>query len=176
MASKAPAKKKLTLTKRVKGDASQAFDQKTIQEFKEVFAIMDQNHDGVIDKNDLRSTHASLGRMISDQDVDSMLKESSGPLSFPSFLNLFGNRLTGTDPEEYIIGAFQMFDQKGSGSITEELLLRVLKNPRGEPLNEEEIKAMYKGNPPISNGTVDYNAFAKMITTGGQDELNKANA
>jgi len=45
---------------------------------------------------------------------------------------------------------------------------------KGEALNDEEMKAMYKGNPPISGGKVDYKAFAKLITTGAQEELNQA--
>ncbi|CAJ0562054.1 unnamed protein product, partial [Mesorhabditis spiculigera] len=33
-----------------------------------------------------------------------MLKEASGPLNFTTFLTLFGERLTSTDPEATIIG------------------------------------------------------------------------
>lgn len=39
-----------------------------------------------------------------------------------------------------------------SGVITEEALVKILKNKRGEPLSEEEVQSMYKGNPPISGG------------------------
>lgn len=37
-----------------------------------------------------------------------------------------------------------------------------------------QLKAMYKGNPPIANGEVDYKAFAHLITTGAQEELASA--
>lgn len=137
---------------------------------------MDQNKDGFIDKNDLKDLYASLGQIANDAVLDEMIKEAPGPLSFTVFLTLFGDRLTGTDPEDTILGAFQMFDPRGTGSMSEEELLRVLKNARGEPLDENDIKAMYKGNPPISNGQVDYKGFARMITSGAQDELAKANA
>jgi len=105
-----------------------------------------------------------------------MLKEAPGPLSFTVFLSLFGDRLTGTDPEDTILGAFQMFDPRNTGFMSEDELVRVLKNVRGEPLNDDDIKAMYKGNPPITDGKVDYKSFAKLITSGAQDEMNKANA
>jgi len=176
MASKTKAKKAALPQKRSKSDAMQTFDQKTIQEFKEAFTIMDQNKDGTIDKSDLKDLYASLGQIANDSVLDEMLKESSGPLNFTGFLTLFGDRLTGTDPEETILGAFQMFDHLNTGFMPEAELLRVLKNPRGEPFEENEIKAIYKGNPPITDGKVDIKAFVKMITTGGQDELNKANA
>jgi len=176
MSSKMRRAKVALPQKRAKGDASQAFDQKQIQEFKEAFTIMDSNKDGVIDKNDLKNTYASLGQVQGDSVLDAMLKEASGPLNFGTFLSLFGERLTGTDPDETIAAAFQLFDHLNTGFMSEDQLIKTLKNPTGEPLTEEEIKAMYKGNPPISGGKVDVQAFIKMITTGGQDELAKANA
>lgn len=176
MASKAKAKRAVMPQKRAKSDAMQTFDQRTIQEFKEAFTIMDQNKDGFIDKNDLKDLYASLGQIANDSALDEMLKEAPGPLNFTVFLTLFGDRLTGTDPEDTILGAFQMFDPKGTGFMTEDELVRVLKNVRGEPLTEDDVKAMYKGNPPITDGKVDIKGFAKLITSGAQDELAKANA
>lgn len=175
MASKAKAKAKVGGAKKTRGssDAFQTFDQKTIQEFKEAFTIMDQNKDGFIDKSDLRDLYASMGQITSDSTLEEMIAEASGPINFTVFLTLFGDRLTGTDPEEAILGAFKLYDIRGTGIITEDQLKKILTNKRGEPLDEEELKAMYKGNPPISDGKVDYVAFTKLITTGGQDELNK---
>jgi len=166
---------KKKVKKRTGSEASQ-FDQKTIQEFKEAFSIMDQNKDGIVDKSDLKDLYAALGSIASDSQIDAMLKEAPGPINFTVFLTLFGERLTGTDPESTIVGAFQMFDKSDSGFITEEQLLKVLQNKRGDPLNESEIEAMYKGKPPISGGKVDYKAFAHQITTGAQEELASVNA
>lgn len=167
------AAKKKSSKKRSGSEATQ-FDQKTIQEFKEAFGIMDQNKDGIIDKNDLKDLYASMGQIASDAQIDAMIKEAPGPINFTVFLTLFGERLTGTDPEATIVGAFQMFDKKEEGKISEEELNKILTNKRGEPLDEDEIKAMYKGKPPIENGMVDYKAFAHLITTGAQEELAQA--
>jgi Ca2+-binding EF-hand superfamily protein len=168
--------KKKVARKTRSGSEAATFDQKTIQEFKEAFSIMDQNKDGIIDKNDLRDLYAAIGSIASDSQIENMLKEAPGPINFTVFLTLFGERLTGTDPEATIIGAFEMFDKSSSGFITEEQLTKILKNKRGDPLNESEIEAMYKGKPPISGGKVDYKAFAHQITTGAQEELAQANA
>ncbi|KAF8355047.1 mlc-2 [Pristionchus pacificus] len=195
------AAKKKSSKKRSGSEAAQ-FDQKTIQEFKEAFGIMDQDKDGVITKaistlafdaiitepvldkepplpflpfqQDLKDLYASMGTVASDSQIDSMLKEAPGPINFTVFLTLFGERLTGTDPEATIVGAFAMFDKKDCGKIKEDELKKILTNKRGEPLDEEEIKAMYKGKPPIENGEVDYKAFAHLITTGAQEELANA--
>uniref|UniRef100_A0AC34QBT5 EF-hand domain-containing protein n=1 Tax=Panagrolaimus sp. JU765 TaxID=591449 RepID=A0AC34QBT5_9BILA len=146
------ATKKKSGKKRASGSEAAQFDQKTIQEFKEAFGIMDQNKDGIIDKGDLKDLYASMGQIASDAQIDAMLKEAPGPINFTVFLTLFGERLTGTDPEPTIVGAFQMFDKKDCGFLTEDELLKILKNRRGEPLDDEEIKAMYKGKPPIADG------------------------
>ncbi|KAI6188022.1 Myosin regulatory light chain 1 [Aphelenchoides besseyi] len=167
-------KKKKSSKKSRTGSEAAQFDQKTIQEFKEAFGIMDQNKDGVIDKSDLRDLYAAMGSIASDSQIESMLKEAPGPINFTVFLTLFGERLTGTDPESTIIGAFQMFDKTDCGSISEDQLLKILNNKRGEPFSQEEIDAMYKGKPPISGGKVDYKAFAHLITTGAQEELANA--
>lgn len=160
--------------KKRSGSEAGQFDQRTIQEFKEAFGIMDQNKDGIIDKGDLRDLYASMGQIASDSQLDAMIKEAPGPINFTVFLTLFGERLTGTDPEPTICGAFAMFDPKESGKIKEDELLKILQNKRGEPLDDDEIKAMYKGKPPIENGEVDYKAFAHLITTGAQEELANA--
>lgn len=167
------AKKKAPAKKRSGSEAAQ-FDQKTIQEFKEAFGIMDQNKDGIIDKGDLKDLYAMMGQIASDKQIEEMIKEAPGPINFTVFLTLFGERLTGTDPEATIIGAFAMFDKKDCGKISEEELKKILTNKRGEPLDEDEMKAMYKGNPPIVDGEVDYKAFAHLITTGAQEELAQA--
>jgi len=115
-----------------------------------------------------------MGQIASDKQLDEMIKEAPGPINFTVFLTLFGERLTGTDPEATIAGAFAMFDKKDSGKITEDELKKILTNKRGEPLDDDEISAMYKGKPPIVDGVVDYKAFAHLITTGAQEELASA--
>lgn len=167
-------KKKAAAQKASKTDGMQTFDQKTIQEFKEAFSVMDQDKDGVISKQDLKDLYASMGQVPADSMLDEMIKEAPGPINFTTFLTLFGDRLTGTDPEDVIVGAFQMFDPKGEGFISEAELKKILTSFKGQPLSEDEIRNMYKGNPPISNGKVDYKAFAKVITTGAADELANA--
>lgn len=146
------------------------FDQKTINEFKEAFGILDADKDGYISADDLKATYASMGQIADDKKVNDMLKEAGDRLNFTVFLTLFGEKLTGTDSEETVLGAFKMFDPKDTGKIGENDLVKILKNKRGEPLTDDEIDAMYKGKPPIDLGVVDYLAFAKVITGGSADK------
>ena len=71
-----------------------------MKEFKEAFNMIDQNHDNFIDEHDLKDMFASLGKDVSDKFIEEMINEASGTINFTMFLTLFGEKLTGTDPEE----------------------------------------------------------------------------
>merc|ERR1712200_359218 len=77
-----------------------------IQEFKEAFTMIDQNRDGIIDIEDLKDMYSNLGRIPPDAELNEMLKDAPGPINFTMFLNLFGEKLSGTDPEDTIRQAF----------------------------------------------------------------------
>ena len=102
------------------------FDQQTIQEFKEAFNMIDVGRDGFIDKADLNETFINLGKMSTDEELESMVSEAPGQINFTVFLTLFGDRLNGTDPEDVIRHAFGCFDEDGSGKIHEDKLRDML--------------------------------------------------
>lgn len=45
-----------------------------------------------------------------------MINEAPGPINFTMFLTMFGEKLTGTDPEDVIKNAFGCFDEEGTGT------------------------------------------------------------
>ncbi|ETE71824.1 Myosin regulatory light chain 2, skeletal muscle isoform, partial [Ophiophagus hannah] len=108
------------------------FDQTQIQEFKEAFTVIDQNRDGIIDKEDLRDTFAAMGRLnVKNEELDAMIKEASGPINFTVFLTMFGEKLKGervscADPEDVIIGAFKVLDPEGKGNVKKKFLEELL--------------------------------------------------
>jgi len=59
--TKATALKAKKRAQRATSNVFAMFDQAQIQEFKEAFNMIDQNHDGFIDKEDLHDMLASLG-------------------------------------------------------------------------------------------------------------------
>ncbi|MFH4976633.1 hypothetical protein AB6A40_003342 [Gnathostoma spinigerum] len=168
------ATKKKASKKRSPSSAMAQFDQKTIEEFKEAFGIMDQDKDGIIGANDLKDLYANMGSIATQAQIDEMINDAPGPINFTVFLTMFGEKLAGTESESIIASAFQMFDKLESGKLKEDVLIKILQDRRGEPLTDEQIKAMYKGKPPIENGELDYKAFAHLITTGAQEEIANA--
>ncbi|KAL3311654.1 Myosin regulatory light polypeptide 9 [Cichlidogyrus casuarinus] len=144
------------------------FPQTQIQEFKEAFTLIDQNRDGFIDIEDLKDMFASLGRTPSDKELKDMLDESPGPLNFTMFINLFGEKLNGTDPENSLRSAFAMFDDAGTNYLEEEYIKDLLQN-MGDNFTEDEIRATWK-EAPIAAGKLDYEKFVQLIKRGNQDE------
>ncbi|XP_006143904.1 myosin light chain 5 [Tupaia chinensis] len=146
------------------------FEQTQIQEFKEAFTLMDQNRDGFIDKEDLKDTYASLGKVnVKDDELDAMLKEASGPINFTMFLNLFGEKLNGTDAEETILNAFKMLDPDGKGSINKDYIKRLLMS-QADKMTADEVDQMFQFASIDAAGNLDYKALSYVITHGEEKE------
>ncbi|KAG5284729.1 hypothetical protein AALO_G00029840 [Alosa alosa] len=146
------------------------FEQSQIQEFKEAFTIMDQNRDGVIDKNDLRDTYAALGRLnVGNDELDEMVKEASGPINFTVFLTMFGEKLKGTDPEETILNAFKIFDPEGTGILKGDEIKYFLMS-QADKFTEAEMTQMFENFPLDVAGNLDYKNLCYVITHGEDKE------
>ncbi|XP_060564589.1 myosin regulatory light chain, smooth muscle isoform X2 [Ruditapes philippinarum] len=142
--------------------------QKLMQEMKEAFTMIDQNRDGLIDVSDLKEMYSNLGLSPQDKILQDMVKEAPGQLNFTMFLSLFSEKLSGTDPEETLRQAFQMFDADNTGYIPEEYMKDLLEN-MGDNFSKDEIRQTWK-EAPISGGKVDYNAFVAKIKGKEQEE------
>lgn len=97
--------KKKNIRKRVPRASSNVFamfDQAQIQLFKEAFYMLDTDKDGFITNLDLQDIFASLGKNQSDESIEKMLNEASGPINFTMFLTLFGSKMCGTDSEDVL--------------------------------------------------------------------------
>merc|ERR1712243_375869 len=129
------------------------FDQSQIQEFKEAFTMMDANRDGFIDKDDLMDTYASPGRTLDGKTADAMLAESSGPINFQVFLGMFGDKISGTDPEETINPA----------------ALKAILCSQADKFDAKEFQDML-GISTVDGDKLDYKGLAYTLTHGQADE------
>ncbi|XP_026875833.1 myosin regulatory light chain 2, ventricular/cardiac muscle isoform [Electrophorus electricus] len=166
----APKKAKKRAVEGANSNVFSMFEQAQIQEFKEAFTIMDQNRDGFIDKNDLRDTFAALGRLnVQQEEIDDMLKESSGPINFTVFLTMFGEKLKGADPEETILNAFKVFDPEGKGVLRKEFVAEML-TTQADRFSKEEVEQMFTAFPPDVSGNLDYKNLVHIITHGEEKD------
>lgn len=86
----------------------------------QAFNLIDTNHDGFITKEDLQEMFGSLGKEVDDSYIEGMLNEAPGSINFTMFLTLFGEKMSGTDPEDVIRNAFACFDPDSTGTIDED--------------------------------------------------------
>jgi len=130
--------------------------------------MIDQNRDGFIDQQDLQEMFASLGKEVTDDFIEKMISEAPGAINFTMFLTLFGEKLTGTDPEEVIRNAFQCFDEDNSGFLNEERL-RELLTTMGDRYTDDQVDELFR-DAPIKNGRFDYTEFTRMLKHGTKDK------
>ncbi|CRK89113.1 CLUMA_CG002536, isoform A [Clunio marinus] len=147
------------------------FSQKQIAEFKEAFALMDNDKDGVIGKADLRSTFDALGKLCSDKELDEMLGEAQGPLNFTQLLTLFAARMSGggaTDDDDAIIAGFKSFDD-GNGKINSEKF-RTSLITWGDKFTEDEVDDAFDQMVIDDKGFIDTAALITMLTGSEEEE------
>lgn len=146
------------------------FSQKQIAEFKEAFQLMDNDKDGVIGKNDLRSTFDALGKLVSDKELDEMLGEAQGPLNFTQLLTLFANRMSGggTDDDDVVINAFKAFDM--NGKIDGEKFRYALTHWGADKFSEDEVDDAFDQMIIDDKGFIDTSALIAMLTGSEEGE------
>lgn len=164
MSSVKVKKKSRKRTHRYTSNVFSMFDQAQIHEFKEAFNMIDQNRDGFVDKDDLIEMMTSLGKNPTDELLDTMVQEAPGPINFTMFLTLFGDKLSGTDPEDVIVNAFACFDDKHTGQVTEERLREVL-TTMGDRWTDDQVDELFHCSP-ISAGHFNYVDFVRAIKHG----------
>lgn len=74
---------------------------------------------GFLSKSDIRASFDQVGRIVSDRELEEMLKEATGAINFTQFLQIFGNKVSGMDEEDVIFNAFTVFDE-GDGFCSED--------------------------------------------------------
>lgn len=154
--------------KKKPGNVMAMFNQNQIQEFKEAFTMMDQDRDGIINEDDLANIYQQVGREPDGKQLKAMIKEAGDKLNFTGFLGLFGEAMSGTDPEPKVRDAFKMFDEKNEGFLAEDYIKDLLMNV-GDPFSKDEIKQVWK-EAPIEGGKLDYMKFVAIIKRGKDDE------
>lgn len=117
-------------------------------EFKEGFCFIDHDKDGIIGKEDLRRAYDTVGKLVGDMELDTMLNEPPAPLTFTMFLTMFGDRMSGeADEDDVIITAFKAFDS-GNGGIDNKMLEDYL-STWGEKFTPVEVKEIFPQLPRL---------------------------
>jgi len=169
-----PAKKPAPKKKAKKGGAgSNIFDlftQKQVAEFKEGFQVMDKDKDGVVNKDDLKTTFSEMGRAATEEDFDSMIADSPNPINFTTLLSMFASRSSGEqDDDDVIISAFKSFEAK-PGQIDPKEFRSMLK-AFGDKFTDAEVDDVYS-IMDMESGTINSGALISLLVAKkGEEEV-----
>lgn len=177
---KASSKGSKKAAKRSGSNVFSMFSQKQVAEFKEGFSLMDADKDGILGKNDIRATFDSLGRIVSEKELDEMLKDAPGPINFTMLLTMFAERMSGgSDEDDVVIAAFNAFDE--DGFIDTERLRHSLMT-WGDKFKGSEVDDAFEQFTIDDNGKVETKEIIGLLTAspaqeeGGEGEGGEAPA
>ncbi|XP_043462631.1 myosin regulatory light chain 2-like [Leptopilina heterotoma] len=155
--------------KRTGSSVFSMFTQKQVAEFKEGFALIDHDKDGVIGKEDLTWIFDQVGKLVEESDVEAMLEEVPVPINFTQFLHLFAGRLSqgGTDDDDVIIKCVATFDN-GQGKIDGERFRHAL-TVFCDKFTNKEVNEAFDHCFIDDKGRIDIESLINMLI-GKEDE------
>jgi len=136
-----------------KGKAA-AFDEATLEVYRECFRLMDIDKDGIINKTDLRAAFDNVGRLVMDDELNAMLQEVGGPCNYDNMIKMFEAKMAGgvNDPDDLIVAAFKSYDEEVEEKIKGQMVKRHVLDTEnfkhilttfGDKLNQEEMDDIF---------------------------------
>ena len=147
-----------------------------VKQLQEEFLSMDSDGDGKISTKEvgdvLRSMRVKL--KLSDADIKRALKEmdkdQNGVIELKEYF-MYMNNKTSRDlvcralfQRTKLRKEFQRFDKDGSGFISEEELMQVVRGRTGIELSHHQITEMLQDSDPNDDGKIDYEEFVVFMT------------
>merc|ERR1711997_542999 len=163
-----------------KGKA-EGFDEGTLEVYKECFRLMDIDKDGVINKTDLRAAFDNVGRLVSDDDLNSMLSEVGGQCNYDNMIKMFEAKMAGgaNDPDELVVNSFKAYDEEVEEKIKGQMVTRhvidreefthILMN-FGEKMTQDEIDDIYGEFDFDDNKDIFTKSVVDLFVAGAMDE------
>jgi len=165
-----------------KGQKEEAsFDEATLEIYQECFKLMDIDKDGTISKNDLRAAFDNVGRLVMDDELNSMLQEVGGPCTYDNMIKMFTTKMAGgtNDPDDLIIAAFKAFDEEVEEKIKGQMVTRhiipsgnfqhILQS-FGDKMTDEEIEDIFGEFEFDDEGDVLTKSVVDLFVAGAMDE------
>ncbi|KAI0034158.1 EF-hand [Vararia minispora EC-137] len=181
-----PSKSHKSRARREPSGVFSMFQPPQVQQFKEAFALIDQNRDGIITEQDLRDTFASLGITPSKVMMEELLSSrpgghgrtpssaslDDGPdkgVNFAMFLTMMGERLFDFDAENELLEAFLSFDENDSGTIRVDEMRKWLAET-GDRMDQHEIDRFLEGAFTDRQGNFNYKDWVKVLRVNEDEE------
>ena len=138
-----------------------------LDEFKAAFHQFDGNGSGSIDADELQALLASVGQIVSNEEVREMVAavdtNGTNDLDFNEFVTLMAHKMAVDDSVHGLIDAFSVLDTTGDKVIQSAEMRRIMINV-GEPVTLDDVEELIKMVDKDGDGVLDYSEFAHAIT------------
>lgn len=145
-------------------------DSEQTETMKKVFAMFDQTKTGFVETNKFGNILNQLGSNVDEGDlqakIDEVDKDKVGKVNFDSFCLIVMPFMEDEDDEamnEELKEAFRMYDKKGDGYITTQVLKEILKE-LDHKLTADDLENIIEEVDEDGSGTVDFDEFMEMMT------------
>ena len=136
------------------------------EELYEAFSTLDEDHSGLITKEELFNFMRKIGHRPSDLELREIMeivsKEHPGGITFDDFKYILNKEIKDELTVNSTKEAFAVFDKMMKGKIKKENLKNILLNRGEQNMTEEEIQDLIDHYIEYDeNGEVNYNNFVK---------------
>merc|ERR1712053_34570 len=137
--------------------------------------------DGIINKTDLRAAFDNVGRLVMDDELNSMLGEVGGSCTYDNMIKMFEAKMAGgvNDPDDLVVDAFKAFDEEVEEKVKGQMVTRhILEKENfihvltafGDKLTEDEIDDIFGEFEFDDNGDVMTKSVVDLFVAGAMDE------
>ena len=136
------------------------------EELFEAFGTLDEDHSGLVTKEELFNFMRKIGHRPSDLELREIMevvsREHPGGISFQDFKNILNKQIKDELTLNTTKEAFGVFDKMMKGKIKKEDLKNILMTRGEQNMTEEEIKDLIEHYVEYDeNGEVNYNKIVK---------------
>eukprot|EP00743_Colponemidia_sp_Colp-15_P002531 GILK01002743.1.p1 GENE.GILK01002743.1~~GILK01002743.1.p1 ORF type:complete len:168 (-),score=33.75 GILK01002743.1:747-1214(-) len=142
-----------------------------IQEFREIFNLVDKDGGGSISKEELGELMATLGIKSTKEELDLMISEidqdNNGEIEFDEFVAVMSRKVNATYTPDEVKSAFKVFSghDAPSGHIHVKTLMKALTTYGTEKLTEDQAAELIAQVDTDQSGLINFNDYVNMMMT-----------
>lgn len=144
-----------------------------INEFREIFNLVDKDGGGSISKAELSELLDTLGIEATPEEVDAMVNEidadGSGEIDFEEFVAVMSRKVNANYSSEQVRQSFKVFEGTcPPGYVKAEALMKALSQYGTEHLSEDQARDLVSQLEVDMNGMIHYSEYVTMMMNNTQ--------
>ncbi|KEG07176.1 calmodulin [Trypanosoma grayi] len=151
-----------------------SISKKEVEEFREMFDLVDSNHSGHITQGEMRKLMETLRLRPTEEELEQMFRDADAAdaakgIDFDEFVAMMSKRVQSDYTLEQLRSAFKLFETEDMppGYVSTEVLEHALVSYGTEKLTHDEAARLLAAVDPDGTGRINYLDFVAMV--GGGD-------